>query len=152
MTSGSGWQIFALDVDSGVGQLADTIEKLYGVKTHRIPVKVDRFLGKGSFHHVTYGLNGSPYEEKKEKLITVKSCLAVPVLAGEVMGLDTSRARNIMGKVGWKIKHSDYLKPECRDAKMLELLEKNSGGAPNDYAGFLGMTRRQITGGGQPYA
>lgn len=82
-----------------------------------------------------------PYtgDARREKLVTVKSCLAVSVLAGEIMGLDTSRAREIMEKVDRKIKHLDYLgrKPECREAKTLELLERDSEGAPMDYADLI---------------
>ncbi len=82
----------------------------------------------------------NPYAAK-ERLVTVKSCLAACVVAGEIMGLDTGHARCMMEKIDWKIRLAGYmyLKPECRDSGVLDILERNSDGAPNDYGELLGM-------------
>lgn len=132
---------------SGSMKLGDLLDSIRLVRQNKEVFAAD-ITGYGAHEPHT----GDDSYARREKLVTVKSCLAACVVAGELMGMDTTRARGIMEKIDWKIRRAGYmdLKPECRDGDVLDILDKNSDGAPNDYEGLLGV--RWQSAGGQPYA
>lgn len=76
----------------------------------------------------------NPYSAK-EKLVTVKSCLSVCLIAGELMDFDTAGVRDVLDKVNLRIMHIDSLsvRPEYREPGRADFLERESRDAPKDY-------------------
>ncbi len=121
---------------SGSMKLGDLLDSIRLVMQNKEVFAAD-ITGYGA--HESHA--GDTSYARREKLVTVKSCLAACVVAGEFMGMDTKRARGVMEKIDWKIRLVGYvdLKPEFRDRDVLDILEKNSDGAPKDYEELLGM-------------
>lgn len=83
---------------------------------------------------------GWPASDEWEHLVEVKSCLAVSAVAGEIMGLDTSRARGLMAKVDSKLRLDSYIYMHPKgggNPAIKEMLERNSKGVPGSYRELL---------------